>query len=215
MAEINATEKSPKEASAKGVAARFKAAANFTMPRSIYLPAEVRDQAPLTPEGTDLAIWQWEGQGKFYAIAFAAKQNKPLWNYSFKSDANRQRQIDETVKSRKLSLEFKQKRVDDRKNHVHGFVVGDILYSTWGYDQTNVNFFQVVEVKGKVIVTRPIGSKVVRESQGASYVVAVPNSFHGPAERSIPGPNGTKIDGHHASKWDGKEKYETSSGWGH
>lgn len=28
----------------------------------------------------------------------------------------------------------------------HGFKVGDLLYSAWGYDQTNVDFYEVVRV---------------------------------------------------------------------
>lgn len=28
----------------------------------------------------------------------------------------------------------------------HNFVVGDVLYSSWGYDQTNIDFYQVLKV---------------------------------------------------------------------
>ena len=30
----------------------------------------------------------------------------------------------------------------------HGVKVGDLFYASWGYEQTNVNFFQVVELVG-------------------------------------------------------------------
>jgi len=39
------------------------------------------------------------------------------------------------------------------------FEVGDIIYYSWGYDQTNVDFFQVVVVREKSISIRPIMSK--------------------------------------------------------
>lgn len=31
----------------------------------------------------------------------------------------------------------------------HGIKVGDIFYSSWGYDQTNVDFYQVMQLVGK------------------------------------------------------------------
>lgn len=34
--------------------------------------------------------------------------------------------------------------------------VGDIFYSMWGYDQTNVDFYQVVKKTAKMITLRPI-----------------------------------------------------------
>lgn len=33
----------------------------------------------------------------------------------------------------------------------HGFRVGDLLYSAWGYDQTNVDFYEVVRVSKSTI----------------------------------------------------------------
>lgn len=50
-------------------------------------------------------------------------------------------------------------RKAERKQRVSDSVniePGTIFYSSWGYDQTNVNFFQVTEVKGKRIFCREI-----------------------------------------------------------
>jgi hypothetical protein len=202
---------------AHDVVSRFKQAAygNMVLPRPAYLPPEARGQEPVVPEGTDLAVWSWDSDGKFYAIAFAGKSNKPLWNYRFRSEAERARQINDTANSRRLTLKMKTDRKDERKNYQHTYKVGDILYSSWGYDQTRVYFFQVTDVRGKQIVTRPIAQKDVSSERGADYVAASPNSFTGPAERSTPSPSGVKIDGHHASPWDGKPKYQTPFGMGH
>lgn len=35
----------------------------------------------------------------------------------------------------------------------HGFKVGDVLYSQWGYEQTNVTMYQVIALNGKSFVT--------------------------------------------------------------
>jgi len=44
--------------------------------------------------------------------------------------------------------------------------VGDILHHSWGYDQTNCDFYQVVEVKKASVVLRKIGAKRVDGSEG-------------------------------------------------
>jgi hypothetical protein len=54
---------------ANRVVERYVAAARTPLPRDFYLPKEVRGKEPLTPEGTDLAIYTYEFSGKPYAIA--------------------------------------------------------------------------------------------------------------------------------------------------
>lgn len=44
------------------------------------------------------------------------------------------------------------------------YKVGDILYMSWGYDQTNIDFFRVKELKGKqTVVLQPVVLKRVSE----------------------------------------------------
>lgn len=56
--------------------------------------------------------------------------------------------------------------------------VGDIFLMSWGYDQTNVNFFQVTRTTPKGIYVREIGTK---SDGGEGFmcrnVKAVKNSF--------------------------------------
>lgn len=198
----------------------------FFTPRPSHLPPEVRGTDPWVPEGTDLAIWKWEQPGvggviKPFAIAFAGKQNKPLWYHSFRDESQRERMIDETIRNRKQYIDRMKQRAEERKNFEHGLKVGDILYSSWGYDQTNINFYQVTEVRGKEVVIREIASKLLSsDGYGSDKVTAVPNHFIGPELRRRPqgsaGHMYVKIDGSQSGwLWDGKPERATSSGWGH
>jgi hypothetical protein len=185
--------------------------------RDVYLPADVRGTPPLVPEGTDLAVWKYERQGVPYAIAFAGKQSKPLWHHRFRNEADRQRTIDQEVEGRRRHQQRKQERTDERKNFQHGLMKGSILSSSWGYDQTNVDFYEVTEVVGKSVLLRKIGSK---EAPGHSHVVPVPGHFVGPPIRKLPqGSAGhvyVKISGHNSAYlWDGKPQYVTPWGSGH
>lgn len=55
--------------------------------------------------------------------------------------------------------------------------VGDIFYSSWGYDQTNVDFYEVAEVTSKCFRVREIGCKsIVKEgySDMSDHVIPDP-----------------------------------------
>jgi hypothetical protein len=51
--------------------------------------------------------------------------------------------------------------------------VGDILYSSWGYDQTNIEFFKVVKVSEFSVWIQEVGAKVV-EVTGWAHEKVVP-----------------------------------------
>jgi len=56
--------------------------------------------------------------------------------------------------------------------------VGDILVSMWGYERTNVDFFQVVAAFGKATVSlRRIASEIVAQRPGADTVVPLRDQF--------------------------------------
>jgi len=57
--------------------------------------------------------------------------------------------------------------------------VNDIFYSSWGYEQTNICFYQVVAVKGKTTVTvRKIrGNETALDGSMTGKVTPVMNDF--------------------------------------
>ncbi len=180
-------------------------------PRSFYIPKDAVQVKDV--EGTDLEIWIYNGgNDSFYGLAFAGKAQKPLWHYRFGDEVRRQKEIKETIESRKKSLDYKNQKKEERRNFKHSLKVDDILYDSWGYDQTNVDYYQVVEVGEKSVKIR----KIRKKSVSGDKVVAVPNRFVGPAKTKIvSGGNSVKIDTGYASLWDGKPKYETPFGMGH
>jgi len=52
--------------------------------------------------------------------------------------------------------------------------VGDILYSSWGYDQTNIEFFKVVKTSEFSVWIQKQGQKIV-EITGWAHENVVPN----------------------------------------
>lgn len=113
----------------------------------------------------------------------------------------------------------------------HGYKVGDILYISWGYEQTNLDFFKVVAATEKSIRIVEVSMKV-KEQNGVSSMsrdVAFDTTTATPLERSyaikdqIKGDvkkicsyeyNGkktiyVKVNNHHLIKYHGEKLYES------
>ena len=60
--------------------------------------------------------------------------------------------------------------------------VGDLFVDSWGYEQTNVDAYQVVaKPTANTVIVREIGYKTVKDSEGfdCEYVTVTPNDFRG------------------------------------
>ena len=67
--------------------------------------------------------------------------------------------------------------------------VGDLFYTSWGWEQTNVNFFQVVELVGKSSVrVREVWPEILREEavgpMAEERVYAIPETIIPAADRA-------------------------------
>lgn len=72
---------------------------------------------------------------------------------------------------RKLEYTGKKRATKQVKNYI-GVKVGDIFCYSWGYEQSNINYFQVVALKGtKQVVIREIGYEITETTGYESYKV--------------------------------------------
>ena len=46
--------------------------------------------------------------------------------------------------------------INSIQNQIDSIKIGTIFYTCWGYEQTNVNFFQVIERKGSTVIIREV-----------------------------------------------------------
>lgn len=81
--------------------------------------------------------------------------------------------------------EKKAKKAELMANMNHDFKVGQIYYDSWGWEQTNIDFYQVIESKGKSVKIQRIASQYAPSehqkgmSSMAAYVEPVQNAFIG------------------------------------
>lgn len=99
--------------------------------------------------------------------------------------------------------------------------VGDIFYGSWGYDQTNVNFYEVTGLTGASVRIREVGQVQVGDSGPSESVMPDKGNYIGPemTKRLKSGYQGSAAikvnDVISAWAWDGKPKHRTGYGWGH
>jgi len=173
------------------------------------------------PEYGIVALYKANGSnGKPVGMLFSGKKSKPDWYYRFNDRSRFDRLVEIAVDNAKKKAQVKNESKQTRVDYKHSLVVGDILESSWGYDQTNASFYQVLAVTDKSVKVRSLNKKVVSDtSYGVVRVVPIPDSFnrHEQAVVKRVSPRGSvKISSYEwASKWDGNPAEQTASGYGH
>ncbi len=126
--------------------------------RSFYIPNNATrvDPAEYGGEVEGFEAYKYEQMGKIFALVFIGKAAKPFWHFRFTSEAARAKRIFDAADAQRSAIFEKQKRKLDKKTFEHSVKVGDVFGTNWGYEQTNREFFQVVEVKGKSVIIREI-----------------------------------------------------------
>jgi hypothetical protein len=185
----------------------------------------VTPRASLIPKGSRVAVYQdipaviarYEFGPKLGAIAFRGKASKPSFFYTFKTPEQRERYIAEWLDGQRRVCAYKAEQAEKRKQP-HSLKLGQVLRSMWGYDQTNINYYQVTEVRGKMVVVREIGAMPVGEQGGQQeYVMPAVGQFKGePMLRRPSADNWVKIDrSESAGPYKGEAESRTGFGWGH
>jgi len=177
------------------------------MPRESYYPRD-GSARPVDCGGTDASVFVYEKADKVYAIAFHGKATKPDWHHSFRKEADREEYIAKFIAGRKAHAEYMTKRKAE-KEKPHTLKVGDILSSSWGYDQTNIDYYQVTRVPGpmSVEITRIAADSGPEVGFMTAYCKAAPGKFIGkPMIKRANSTNCVRIASYaSASPWDGKE----------
>jgi len=103
--------------------------------------------------------------GEPAAIAYKGRSGKAAWRFKFADKHKRDEYISKYVmnqrhykqEAEKEKAERKAKEEEARKS----IKVGDIFHNSWGYDQTNCDFYQLVKISpsGKTGYFRPIHGK--------------------------------------------------------
>lgn len=111
----------------------------------------------------------------------------------------------------------KEKKAAARAAIVNPYKVGDIFTESWGYDQTNVDAYQVVAVGARSVKLRKISLRHVETTSWASANVSpIKDAFLGEAFTKVLQPYGDNdpyvpsVSGHGWMRlWDGKPEHSS------
>lgn len=125
-----------------------------------------------------------------YAV-FYGRQVRPVAHFTARSEAERTRRVTDLFASRQARAAALANHKASQAAEASLIAVGDVLRSSWGYEQTNVNFYQVVGRSGASVTLRPIASEevatVAHHPDGtpiesmSGHVAPLVDDFMGPA----------------------------------
>ena len=117
------------------------------------------------------------------AIAYKGRANKPKWHLRFQSVERTESYVNAYLADEKRFKHEKDeanaKRKVEKTQQAGAVKVGDIFTASWGWEQTNVDAYQVVEKKGMTVTLRKIGLETVPGSEGhdCDRVIPVKDKF--------------------------------------
>lgn len=127
----------------------------FTMTREMYLTGK-DSRLHYADAARGIEVYYYERNGRACAIAFVGRANKPYYNYAYTSEDKRDMALAATLKSLDDARAAKETRRIARATFKHSLQVGNILCASWGYEQTNIDYYQVIAVKGASVIIREI-----------------------------------------------------------
>ena len=147
---------------------------------------------------------------RIVALGFKGSSLKPWFHYRFSSVEKRIKFVQDRIDFLRKNSVSKSRKSPDASEH---YMEGDVLYDSWGYDQTNIDWYQVTKVKGKSIWLRKIAENSSDAGNCSSgYTQPRRYEFTGGEFRKTVQPGGHVCSPLRGGlyKWDGKPKYCSS-----
>jgi hypothetical protein len=173
----------------------------------------------ISREGVDAIVYVYtSSRGHACAMFYGGQRSMPDKHLAYRNEAQRAADIDGYLDAHDAYAQRKAAEAAERKAYRHSFKVGDIFSYSWGYDQTNVEFYQVVSTTEKTVTVREIASKPVPNSGGfmCDQCVPCPGTFLDDAKplvkRPQPSSDGRGLlpfDFGVGTPWDGSPEYRS------
>lgn len=99
---------------------------------------------------------------KAWKVNSKAKIPKPEFNYRFGALQTLAGFLNNWIENKEKIQQDKDKKKQAKKdaaNGPHPYTEGMIVYNSWGWEQTNIDFYKIVKVKNKTLTLRKISSR--------------------------------------------------------
>ena len=149
------------------------------------------------------------------AMSFEGRRLKPSFKLRFQSEERRKAYIDSWTDGRQKEVDIKIRQQKERAEFKTTLTVGSIVSTSWGWEQTNVEFYEITKVKtAKKVCLREIQKKLTNASGYSSMadkVLPVPGAYladDNEFEKIVSIGNRINISScQTATPWNGKPQY--------
>lgn len=104
-----------------------------------------------------ILIFEYKTNGFPCAAILQKREIKPSLHYQFRSEQDRE----DFIKNQKIYADNEIRRDEIRQQQsieeAKKYCAGAIVYSSWGYDQTNIDFYIIVERVNNTVTLQQIG----------------------------------------------------------
>lgn len=143
------------------------------------------------------------------------KERRPYINYSFRAMSDRDLFLNEAIEAADRR-EAERREIESAdaaglETAMNEFTPGAILQGSWGYEQTNQEFWQVIERSGRKVIVRRLNK---RNTGSTGYMsnneMPIPDSYAGdPVTKMINKRGRLVFENFTLSLWDGREVEST------
>ena len=171
--------------------------------RAAYKASFIKGKTKVAIKGTELEFYLSDTAGRFSVMAFRGTAGKPFAHYWYKSAAQRAGFMAREIEGAKATAAYKAKKTTTPRK----LEVGHILYTSWGYDQTNTDFYQVTALKGATMVmVRKLAASTEEKGYMSGTTFPTEEQIGEPIACRVRNGDSITVDGHSAWIWGGTPK---------
>lgn len=127
------------------------------------------------------------------ACAYAPKAIKPALHCRYRSPEAREKAVAAFFAGYRAKAERVAKDRAEAAALEHDYKVGEVLSASWGYDQTNIEWFEIVATTRKTVTFRKIAAHSVETLSMQGKCAPKPGEFVGPAKVARPDRYGVRV----------------------
>lgn len=165
--------------------------------RKAFIPAGAR---PILEHENHSALYVYETTRGFVVLTFWGSAAKPSDHDIYRTEEARDKAITAWKQNIEQAVAFRAKQREERRALGCTLKAGDVVNTSWGYDQTNVDFYVVTRVSGKRVYLRAIaGDYEATGFMAGRTWPKMPIEPVGEEFYAMGRGDACTIDGHHAS----------------
>jgi hypothetical protein len=128
--------------------------------QAMFVRGLIENEGAELEEYHGLKILRYERNGHPCARIFKGNSSKSIANYRYRTEERREESVNYYKLTAKKNAEYRaEKKAKKAMVSNEEVEVGAVYYSSWGYEQTNIDFYEVVGKFGKKgLWFRPIAS---------------------------------------------------------